>query len=212
VIASMMVRWQLTLVLVVAGTMVGAVNPLREHRGVTLSLLLAALSVIYVQLAATLEPILVNFEAAAEGYEGSGLYEKLNSLQDGGWYWAIFPVKAAHLMFGMGLRLDRLFNPTNTYNDFWQLLHSTTLLVLFVALLHARRFKLSNDLIYLSLIYLAVFAITPIYTPRYFFPIYVLWAAALCTPSRLPAVFTARQRQRRAKSEPPVHPAPVPGN
>ena len=44
------------------------------------------------------------------------------------------------------------------------------------------RLTLRNDLVYMSLIYIAVFAITPIYTPRYFYPVYVMWAAALCTP------------------------------
>lgn len=210
-VVSVLVRWQLTMVLIAASMMVGAVNPLREHRRTTLLLLLAALSVVYLQLAATLEPIRINFEDAAESYEGSGFYEKLVSLQDAGWYWAIFPAKAAHLLFGMGLRLDRLFNPTNAYNDFWQLLHSTTLLLLFVALLRARRFTLGNDLVYLSLIYVAVFAITPIYTPRYFYPVYVLWAAALCTPDRLSAVFGARRPRRRVGPEPRVVAAPVPG-
>ncbi len=210
-VASVLVRWQLTMVLIVAFLLLCPANPLRSHRHATLLLLLVGFSVAYVQLAAALEPLRINFEEAAEHYEGSGLYERLVSLQNDGWYWAIFPAKAAHLLFGMGLRLDRLFNPTNAYNDFWQLLHSTTLLLLFVALLRARRFTLRNDLVYLSLIYVAVFAITPIYTPRYFYPVYVLWAAALCTPDHLSAVFRVRRLQRRTRPEPRVLVAPVPG-
>lgn len=210
-VVSVLVRWQLTMVLIVTCALVGTANPLREYRRTALLLLLVGLSVVYVQLAATLEPIRTNFEGAAEDYEGSGFYEQLVSLQNGGWYWAIFPVKAAHLLFGLGLRLDRLFNWTNIYNDVWQLLHSTSMLVLFVALLRARRFRLSNDLVYLSLIYVAVFGISPIYAPRYFYPVYVLFAAALCTPSRLSPLFGARRWRQRARATPLVHHTPVPG-
>jgi len=62
------------------------------------------------------------------------------------------------------------------------LLHSTMLLVLFIALWRKRRLQLRDDLIYVSVIYVAVFAISPIYSPRYFYPTYVLWAAALAAP------------------------------
>lgn len=210
-LASMLVRWQLTIVLIVTYALVSAVNPLREYRRTSLLLLLVGLSVVYVELASTLEPIRTNFEGAAEDYEGSGFYEQLVSLQNSGWYWAVFPVKAAHLLFGLGLRLDRLFNWTNIYNDVWQLLHSTALLVLFVALVRARRFTLSNDLVYLSLIYVAVFAISPIYAPRYFYPVYVLFAAALCTRGRLSPLFGAWRRQERTTAVPLLQRTPVPG-
>lgn len=195
-VTSVLVRWQLTVALIVASLLLNSLNPLRGNRRVTLLLLLGGLSVLYVQLADFLEPLRISFESAAEDYDGSGFYEKLSSLQNDGWYWAVFPAKAAHLLFGLGLRLDRIFSPTNVYNDVWQLLHSTALLLLFIALLRTRRFRLGNDLVYLSLIYIAVFAITPIYTPRYFYPVFVLWSAALCTSDRLSQVFNARRNGR----------------
>jgi hypothetical protein len=209
-VASVLVRWQLTMMLLVTCMIVGSANPLRHHPRTTLFILLACLSVLYVQLATTLAPIRINFEDAAESYEGSGFYEALISLQDAGWYWAIFPAKAAHLLFGMGLRLDRLFNPTNVYNDVWQLLHSTALLVLFVVLLRRKRFSFSNDLVYLSFIYVAVFAITPIYAPRYFYPVYILWAAALCTTDPRSRIFVARKPQRRSRAARITQRIPIP--
>jgi hypothetical protein len=143
-----------------------------------------------------LMPIRLTFHDAAAEYEGSGLYEWLVNMQDQGWYWAIFPLKAAHLLFGAGLRFDRLIAPANWYNDVWQLLHSTSLLVLFLVVVRSGRFTPKNDLVYLSLIYIAVFAITPIYTPRYFYPVYVFWAAALCTPDRLSPILQRRAAVR----------------
>lgn len=206
-VTSILVRWQLTMVLFVAWLLFSAANPLRTRRRLTLLVLLGGLSVVYLQLAATLEPIRLNFELATEEHEGSGVYEQLVSLQNSGWYWAVFPGKAAHLLFGMGVRMDRLFNPTNIYNDIWQLLHSTALLVLFIALLRGKRFRIGSDLVYLSLIYVAVFAITPIYAPRYFYPVYVLWAAAFCSAGHRSLLPVPRRVRRRAG---PVRSSPTP--
>lgn len=181
--AAVLVRWQLTMVLLVVLAMNARVNPLRHARGTSLVLLLVGLSVAYLAAGSALQGVRESFAAAAAQYEGSGLYTWLVGLQDRGWYWAIFPLKAAHLLFGLGLRFDRLFAPTDIYNDIWQLLHSTAMLVLFVVLVARRRFHLRNDYVYISLIYIAIIALTPIYTPRYFFPVYVLWALAACSPS-----------------------------
>jgi hypothetical protein len=98
-----------------------------------------------------------------------------------------------------------LLQPSDFYNDVWQLLHSTTLLIVFALLFRARRLSLGNDLIYLSVIYVVVFAITPIYTPRYFYPVYVLWAAALCAPARrtsLTGISASTGRRRFARPLP----------
>lgn len=194
---SIMVRWQLTVAMVVLLAMLTWTNPFRDHRYLSLTFLLLLLSAAYVAMAPLLEPIRLNFEHAAAEYEGSGLYEQLVAWQDGGAYWAVFPLKAAHLLFGMGLRLDRLLAPENIYNDVWQLLHSTALLILFCVLLRQRRMNLRNDLVYVSAIYVAIFAITPIYTPRYFYPVYVLWVLALC--ARDPASVLLGLRGRHAK-------------
>jgi hypothetical protein len=205
--ASVLVRWQLTLVVLATVALVGPLNPLRRRRFATVLLVLAALSAVYVALAPLLEPIRLNFEHATEDYEGSGLFERLVTWQDEGWYWLAFVPKAAHLLWGMGLRLDRLVAPTDVYNDVWQLLHSTSLLLLFLALWRAGKVRLANDLFYLSVLYIAIFALTPIYTPRYFYPVYVLWAAALLTPSsnalRLPVPRAPRPARRPATPSTP---------
>lgn len=195
-VTSVLVRWQLTALLIAVCLTMSSLNPFRKRRVTTFCLVLIGVSVLYVQLETALEPIRANFEYAAAQYEGSGFYETLVKLQDNGWYWAIFPVKAAHLLFGMGLRLDRLINPTNFYNDVWQLLHSTSMLLVFAALVVMRRFRFDDDLVYLSLIYIAVFAITPIYSPRYFYPAYVMWAAALCASESRQRVFGAYKARR----------------
>jgi hypothetical protein len=211
-VVSVLVRWQLTAVLVVASVMLAPVYP-RTWRWGALALLLGLLSVAYVLLSPVLEPILVIFELAAADYEGSGFYEQLVGLQGSGWYWLVFPLKAAHLLFGMGLRFDRLLAPANLYNDIWQLLHSTSLLVMFLVLWRGRLLRLRNDLIYASMVYLAVFAITPIYTPRYFYPVYVLWALVACMPAGRDALFWTRQQPHlRPATNLPTRGTPLPNS
>ncbi len=194
-VLSVLVRWQLTLVLMLLVAMVMPTGAWRGRRRIALLGLLAGLSVLYVLLLPVFEPIRASFDLSVSDYEGSGFYEWLVGWQDIGAYWAVFPVKAAHLLFGLGLRIDRLLAPANLYNDVWQLLHSSATLLMFIALWRARQLRLDNDLVFISAIYIAVFALSPIYSPRYFYPVYVLWAIALAAGT--PALQLVRPALRR---------------
>jgi hypothetical protein len=208
-IVSVLARWQLTVFLVLLLILTNAWNPLRNYRLATVLVLLAALSAIYVVLAPILEPVQINFESAAMDYEGSGLFEWLVAMQNRGYYWLIFPLKAIHLLFISGLRFDRLLKPEQIYNDVWQLLHSTATLILCVVLWRARRLRLSNDLVFFSVVYVAVFATTPIYAARYFYAVYVLWAIALVAGSPNPPLIS--RRGKGAAGADPYRPVPIAG-
>jgi hypothetical protein len=178
-VVGLLVRWQLTLVVVAIFCIDSRLNPLAKSRRASMVALLLGLSLIYTALIEVFASIRAAFELSVEDYEGSGLYEALVGWQDRGFYWLVFPAKAAHLLFGLGLRFDRLFAPVNIYNDIWQLLHSTTTLVAFVLVWRQRRSTLMNDLFYISAIYVAIFALSPIYSPRYFYAAFVIWTSTL---------------------------------
>jgi hypothetical protein len=200
---SILVRWQLTIFLLALVGVVGPCNPLRRYRWLTSIVLAVLVSLAYVWLASILEPVQLNFEVAVAQYEGSGIFERLVRLQSQGLYWLVFPIKVAHLLFATGLRMDRLLNPTIIYNDVWQLLHSTMLLALFLLLWWSHRLRLQNDLVYISAIYVLIFGLTPIYAPRYFFPVYVLWATAVLMRTPPPEILRAlgsRKLRRRSRS------------
>lgn len=197
---SVLVRWQLTLVLMLLVAVLMTGDAWRGHRRLLVAALLGGLSLLYVALLPIFEPIRATFELSASEYEGSGLYEWLVGWQDVGAYWAVFPFKAAHLLFVLGLRIDRLLAPTNLYNDVWQLLHSSATLFMFIALWRARRLRLGNDLVFISVLYVAVFALSPIYAPRYFYPVYVMWAIALTAST--PLLRLAPPALRRGKRRP----------
>jgi hypothetical protein len=205
---SLLVRWQLMLVLLLLVPLVMPAGAWRGRRRLALLGLLAGLSALYVVLLPVFEPIRATFELSVSEYEGSGFYEWLVGWQDAGAYWAVFPVKAAHLLFGLGLRVDRLLAPANMYNDVWQLLHSSATLLMFVALWRAGRLRLDNDIVFISAIYIAVFALSPIYSPRYFYPVYVLWAVALVAMP--PALELRSLRRRRHPRRPSAATSPGP--
>ncbi|MBK8892438.1 MAG: hypothetical protein IPN75_19820 [Dechloromonas sp.] len=179
ILLSLAVRWQLTVVIIFYIMLFLPRNPLRGRRLLTLASLILALSIVYWMLGDALKGVQENFDYAAEGYEGSGLWASLVSLQNDGYYFVALPLKAFHILFGLGVQLNKVLSPVELYNDVWQVLHSTALLVVFVILVKKHLFKLSDNLIFLSLIYIVIFALTPIYAPRYFYPVYVLWVISL---------------------------------
>lgn len=199
---ALLVRWQLTLVLLTVFLIDSGLNPLARRRGQAAIAMLLGLSVTYTALIEVFSGIRAVFELSVEDYEGSGLYEALVDWQDRGLYWLVFPAKAAHLLFGLGLRFDRLVAPDNLYNDVWQLLHSTTTLIAFVLLQRRGRVQLGNDLVFVSVIYIMIFALSPIYAPRYFYAVFVLWTAALAARSDRPRLLRMSPiepvRRRRA--------------
>lgn len=181
-VVALLVRWQLSLfVLVLAGCLLVAGRD-GVRRAWCLVGAVLAFSVMYVAMAGVFSGVQNNFESAALDYQGSGVFTSMVEWQKLGLYWAVFPIKALHLMFALGLRLDRLLQPASMYNEVWQLLHSTALLALSVAALALGRLRLRNDLVFIAAVYLVVFVVTPIFAPRYLYPVYVLLAVALLRP------------------------------
>lgn len=202
---SMLVRWQLAVFFLMLLLLLPFGRaPRRRVAGVLL--LLGCLSIAYLISADALEPVLAVVELSNlnDPNPGRGSYVRLLELQDSGLYVLIFPLKAAHLLFSMGLRVSRVIAPANVYNDVFVTLHSTVTIAMFLALLRSRRFRLSSDLVFASVVFLAVFALTPIYAPRYLYPVYVAWALVLAGAPD--AVVTAPAMARAAAQGPILSP------
>ena len=88
-----------------------------------------------------LEPVIAFVEMSIENYDegGSGPFEATLNYQKLGLYFLVFPVKAAHLLFGLGLKVDKLLSPAEIYNDFFVGGHCFISLLVFLALLARRR-------------------------------------------------------------------------
>lgn len=194
---SILARWQLTAFYIVF--MVIAYSPrIFAGRKQLIIALLAAASIGYLLVAELIQPVLNVVERSIAEYEGgSGMYESMLNLQSKGLYFLVFPVKSAHLLFGLGVRMDKLLFPVNIYNDVFIVLHSTAVLVAFIVLLRKKYISLQSDLFFISVLYLIVFCLTPIFAPRYLYFVYILWALMLAgAPSVIQKLSRAECRGR----------------
>lgn len=197
---SILVRWQLTGFFIVMLVMAGLVPIAR--RGTLLMVLLLGASAFYTLMQDFLVPVLAYSEASIENYDegGSGLFEITLDYQKRGLYFLVFPLKAAHLLFAMGLKFDKLFNPVNFYNDIFVALHCSVTFIVFLMLLYRHLFTIRADLIFATLIFLAVFCLSPVFAPRYLYGVYVIWVLVLVgAPSTLPRS-QQRGRLRRTRT------------
>ncbi len=187
VAVSVLFRWQLLMYYVLLLSMLHSPRLVRG-RGKVIVVLLLAISAIYVIALDWLEPVLSVAEASISDFEGgSGLFEKTLDYQKQGLYFLIFPIRAIHLLFGMGLRFGSILAPTDIYNDVFVSLHCLVSLILLFVVMRQKRLSLRADLIFAGTVFLALFCISPIFAPRYLYPVYVLLVlTAAGAPAALP--------------------------
>jgi hypothetical protein len=201
-VASFLVRWQMTLFMLVFMAMASPINPVRRRRLLSVTLLTLAISVAYVQNLDTFERLnQLALIGAREYIEGSGLYGQFIAVQNKYGYFLVFLPKTLHQMLGLLTRVDRVTDVQHFFNNDVMFFHSLATLVLLTVALWRRRIRLDLDPVYIAVVYAAVFALSPIFAPRYFLPVYVLLALAL-----------ALRREPDSVAEPPTElgPAPVP--
>jgi len=178
--SSLLVRWQLTgfylLLLALASG-----RRLIPSRFAIVAILLVAISILYGLIQPLIEPILAYVQNSIDTFEGdgSGLFESVLTLQNQGLYFLIFPLKAFHLLFGMGFKLDKIFNPVEVYNDLFVSGHCAIAFLVFLTLAWRRKLSLRSDWVFLALVFLAVFCLTPVFAPRYLYFVFLLGALML---------------------------------
>lgn len=184
---SVLARWQMTLVVLILLLVRGRLNPFRRHRGLTLVLMVAAISVLYppvlsVHLAAGLESQFTASQFAST----AGLTGLFSTIQDNYGFFLLVIPKVLLSYFGNLLRLfDYVVRPdridySDVYNNVVVLGHQVCMALAFFAALRKRRFRLASENIYFLAVYSIVFAISLLINYRYFFPLYLLVCIELC--------------------------------
>ncbi len=202
---SFLVRWQLTFFILVYLGMISWINPLRRHRVITFLILAGSTSVLY----AVLRPVAFSnvseiASVGGETWEGTGLWGRLLGVQDVGGYFLIFPLKVLQAMFGILVYIYKIFNPPEFYNYVVVMLHSLVMLIALASVAYKRKFSFGSHVSYMALTYLLVFGLTPIYAPRYFYPVFFLLCILIA--QKLPSVLKSRRADELVDS---VTPAPA---
>lgn len=172
---SFLVRWQFSLFVIVLLGVISPLNPLRHRRFLTLLVFIMSISALYyVVRPMAFTNVSEVATAGAEQWEGTGLWGRLLEIQDSGGYFLVFPLKVLQAMFGILVYIDKIIDPPEFYNYVVVMLHSLTTLIVLAYSVVNKKLKLAGNITYMALIYLLIFGFTPIYAPRYFYPVFVM--------------------------------------
>lgn len=179
---SILVRWQMSVFCLMV-FMFWRIPIMRQWRVLSVTGLLLALSV---AISLGSNGVLAHVNEVADlgaldesGGGASGLFPLMLSIQNAYGYFIIFVPKTAMLLFGLIARFDLSLVYEGFWNYFVIMFQSIQNLVLFTYLFFKKRIKLKDDIFFLMVIYCALFSITPIFGPRYLFPV-TLWAIISC--------------------------------
>lgn len=180
IVLAILTRWQLAIFAILILLFHSSLNPLKNKRRTFIFLTLVATSLAYYMANEILAPVIESFEFSADQHDGSGIWNKLIELQGAGLYAIVFPLKSAQLLFGLSFNISNIYDYKIFYNDIIQTLASTASLGLLLLILINKKTTLHSDAIFASIIYLTIFSLSPIFTPRYLYPVYIYWGIFYC--------------------------------
>ena len=180
-VVSYAVRWQLTMYIVVVAFAFFVKDYLKFNKNFVLFCLLFSVSICYYTFIDVFSAVTAVAFHNVEEVGKSGIYTKLNQLQGSshlGYMFAFIP-KVLQLNFGLISRYENFFDVTGAHNNIVMFLHSVVSFVLLCNLILFRDRRYSNNIYFVLFIYLIIFALSPIFSPRYFYPAYILGGVLL---------------------------------
>ena len=181
ILISFLVRWQMALFVLSATLLLSKLNFLKRNKILTLISFLLGISVIYSLNQSNFE----DFNRVAEigqevSTEGSGLFSVLIGIQNSGplGYFIAFLPKTLFLLIGLIARYYKFCDFTELYNNVFVFSQSVVNAIVIFFLIK-NRVTVNNIFLFLGIIYCIIFSLSPIYSPRYFFPAYIFFLLAL---------------------------------
>lgn len=179
------VRWQVVIFVLLVMMIVGNMSPFQQRRGWALIVFLAAMTVAYPILSTdvlqTIDQISKDGAEAELDRNSSGVFAMMQEIQRSYGYFIVVIPKTIHLLIGLLGRFSIESIELDFWNSFVIMSKCVHNLILIVVVLFCRKFSLSDNYFFLICLFAAMFAITPIYAPRYLFPISIwlaLWVAS----------------------------------
>lgn len=177
---SFVVRWQLTLFLIIYLALTSPVLKMNTNRFKTLSIFILGISVIYILKSQALQNIgeMAGYLADVD-IQGSGFFMQLNEIQMQYGYFVVFIPKIFQNLFGNITRIPNLLDWSDFYNNFIAVLQGILFIAMTLLLVLKHKLDLYDNVFYLAVIYCVLFAVSPIVQTRYFFIVSVLLAVIL---------------------------------
>lgn len=177
---SFLVRWQLTLFLLIYLLLISPLLKMNTNRLKALSIFIICTSVVYAIASAQFQLVMdaaIYYADIDTG--GSGLFMRLNELQIKYGYFVVFIPKIFQNLFGGITRISQIFDWSDFYNNFIVVCQSLLFAAIALLLVMKKKINIQNDVFYLSIVYCVLFSITPFVQTRYFFIVYVTFAVLL---------------------------------
>lgn len=175
IVLALMVRWQLAIFYIVYLIIFSRLNFFSKNRFLVILSLLIVISVTLNYTQEALSSVFDIYERTLGEYtEGAGSFDLIMTIQfQYGYIYAFIP-KILHLLLGLLSRYKLYFDFTDAYNNFILFNQALLNLYLLYKVFKDKYMRLNNDFLYISIVYCSIFAITPIYAMRYFYPISIL--------------------------------------
>ena len=190
---SYLVRWQFTVFYLLYLIFYSKLNFLKARRMLSIMLILIVISIVLYYTQNTLLSSVFNIYERTYGEytAGAGTIDIIMNIQTQYGYVFAFIPKILHLLVGMISRYKMIFDFSDVYNNFILFFQAPLNIYLLYLNYKCRLFNMKNDYFLISLLYCAVFAITPIYSIRYFYPVSILLAYSYASQvtSYKPSIF-----------------------
>lgn len=191
-----MVRWQFTGFYIIYLLLFSKINFLKKYRFVFFIILLLGITgILFITRDTLLERIFTRYDNDTWD-EGNGTFAIVQSIQDNYGYIVAFIPKVLLLLGGMISRYALVFDFSDAYNNFILFFQTIWNLVILYLAYKKKCLDFHNDYFYIAIVYCAIYAITPIFSTRYFYPGMLFLCYAIASAPKPQTIRTGNVKTR----------------
>ncbi len=180
-----LVRWQLILFLIIVYILLRT-KPFSKQKTLSVIVFLVVISTVVPLASGVFKDYYAISHFGQSKENGTGLFYLLNMIQSNflGYLIAFIP-KMFFELFGAMSKINRFGDSNGFYNYTIVTIQAFLYLYIILCCIY-KRIKLNNELVILGLIYCIIFNLSPVFSPRYFFPLYIILSIAVSERKLLP--------------------------
>ncbi len=174
-------RWQLSLFIIITFICL-TIDKFYKKRLLVFILLISSISLAFPASAFFFNKV---FAYAAKGeVVGSGIFQNMTQIQHNyyGGYLIVFIPKLLQLLFGLLSRASLVTDLSAFWNNVVQFFNSVSFLILSLYLIYKKKINMQYILFYIAIIFSTIFILTPIYSIRYFYGMYIILCVLAAQP------------------------------